>query len=326
MIRRKTVFVLGAGAHVPYGLLDGGQLMARVLGSLPTSLNGSTDFAHYYTSRFPSAGLRVALLEFQTAMDLGGHTSIDSFLATHGKRPGFTEIGKHAVAYQLLPLEFKHDWIRRPHLQDWMTYFFEIMLTGCLNSTEELLAYNPIDFVTFNYDRTLEDFLCTRIANTYNLSPDVAWEKAQKFKIVHVYGSLGKFDPAVIGRKRTANVRDPLDKVFMDEAVDAIQLMYEQRAGHSGVADAIALLTDAPYVCFLGFGFDPDNITRLELNKCCQGKDGVYSTRYNIPDGDWSRIQQRMSPVTLNQSAEPFNSQGVRWDALEFLHRTAALG
>jgi hypothetical protein len=43
------------------------------------------------------------------------------------------------------------------------------------------------------------------------------------------------------------------------------------------------------------FGFDSDNIARLELNKCCAGKSCIYATRYGIEDGD-------------------------------FLHRTAALG
>jgi len=62
------------------------------------------------------------------------------------------------------------------------------------------------------------------------------------------------------------------------------------------------LISSAPYLCFLGFGFDPDNITRLKLNECCRGKSAVYATRFNTRDGDWNRVVQNMAPVILNLS------------------------
>lgn len=102
--------------------------------------------------------------------------------------------------------------------------------------------------------------------------------------------------------------------------------MYEKRAGHSSVADAIELIKAAPYVCFLGFGFDPDNITRLNLNHCCAGKPSVLATRYQIEVGDWNRIVGRMSPTTLNQATAHFDMYSKDWDCLAFLHQTSALG
>src|ERR1700676_2101064 len=322
MITRRTVFILGAGAHKPYGLLDGGDLMRTILSTLPAS-NSNNHFSEHLFNLVPTATMRDNLAQFRTAMDLGGHTSIDSFLATHAKRPGFTDIGMHAVAYELLPLEFRHEWIRRPHTGDWMSFLFESMLHGCLKSVDDFIEKNTVDFVTFNYDRTLEDFLCTRLAHTYNLSPEIAWNRARKFKIVHVYGSLGEFDPLVISSKRPAAMRGPRLPTSIANAAASIRFMYDDRTDHSGVSEAMELISSAPYLCFLGFGFDPDNITRLKLNECCRGKSAVYATRFNTRDGDWNRVVQNMAPVIFNQSTEAFNKYSIKWDALEFLHQTS---
>jgi hypothetical protein len=272
----------------------------------------------------PSTEIREAFKAIVPALNTSGHTSVDSFIATNADRPGFAEIIKQAVAWQLLPLEFRHTWERRPHKGDWMTYLFETMLGGCLKSEDSLLACNNVEFVTFNYDRTLEDFLTTRIAGTYNLSPSDAWKKAQKFKIVHVYGSLGEFDPAVLDPERRIDLGNVGANIR--KAAESIELMYDARPDHTGVADAVKLIEGAPYVCFLGFGFDPDNITRLGLNRVCAGKSKVYATRYGIARGDWNRTMLRMSPVQLNEPSLPFENQSIDWDCLAFLHETGALG
>lgn len=328
MINRKTVFILGAGAHVPYGLLDGSGLLEAILESLPrSSSNVTTPFAEFIFNLNSDTRTRRQLQEFRQALDLGGHTSIDSFLATHAAREGFTDIGKLAVAYHLLPLEFTYSWSRGAQKYDWMSFFFASMLTGCLSSVDSLLASNNVDFVTFNYDRTLEDFLCTRVAHTYNLKPAAAWEKVQKFKLVHVYGSLGEFDPRVItATGRPVNARDPMSHASVRNAAESIRLMYEDRSEHSGIAEAMDLIRGAPYVCFLGFGFDPDNIKRLKLNECCAGKSGIFATRYRTADGDWGRVLQSMYPVAMNPSTAKFDTNSINWDSLEFLHQTQALG
>jgi hypothetical protein len=53
------------------------------------------------------------------------------------------------------------------------------------------------------------------------------------------------------------------------QAAESIRLMYEDRNNQSGIAEAKELIKAAQCVCFLGFGFDPDNIDRLELGNCC---------------------------------------------------------
>ena len=160
MIKDRNVFVLGAGARAPYGFPDGRILINRILGCLPEG-DGHTDFMQlfYQVKGHVGSVPDGALAEFRKALMESGHTSIDSFLATRAKHPGFVAIGKAAVAYILLPLEYRHTWGRTSSPEDdWMSLLFEKMMTGCLNSPEELARSNQVAFVDFNYDRSLEDF------------------------------------------------------------------------------------------------------------------------------------------------------------------------
>jgi hypothetical protein len=325
MIERRTVFILGAGAHFPYGFPLGAQLIEEILHTL--SRKHRNDFRDHLFNVFRNSWIGNAVKDFHTALDLGGHSSIDSFLVTHADRPGFSDIGLHAVAWQLLPREFRHQWTRKHHPGDWMSFLFKTMISGCHDSVDDFLEKNQVSFVTFNYDRTLEDFLTTRIAHTYNLSPTDAWKKADKLKIVHVYGSLGEFNPMVIDTLRPQDVRDPLSTSAVKSAAESIRLMYAEREGdNSEVAYAKLLIQGATCVCFLGFGFDADNIAKLQLNQVCGGKPDVFATRKGEKDGDWSRIEARMLPVRLYPLAGPFLEKGIDWDCLEFLHQTRAVG
>lgn len=327
MIKRKTVFVLGAGAHQPYGFPGGAGLIDQILTTIPAELDPRVDLGDISSGIYanqPNVSL-IALEQFRVALEMGGHTSIDSFLATHSKRDGFSTIGKLAVAHKLLPLEFAQEWGRKPIKGDWMTYLFQSMLHGCLESPDKFIEHNHVSFVTFNYDRTLEDFLCSRISHTYTLQPAHAWEKTKQITIVHVYGSLGEFDPKVI----TPQFRPERAYMSVDQtrnAASSIRMMYDDRKGHTEVQRAMELIGASDCVCFLGFGFDPDNIERLELNSVCTraSRTGhVFATRFETRSGDWNRIVNNMAPTSLNSH---FDNNSVTWDCLDFLHETAALG
>jgi hypothetical protein len=322
MIKDTTVFVLGAGAHCPYGLPDGQSLTRMIVEACPTRTNQSNSFSEvaFATLSGKVASLRSVLVQFRTRLNNAGHGTIDSFLATHAREPGYAEIGKLAVAEVLLPLEFKTDFTRtgkvdpdRETDQDWLSYLFAHMLIKCQDSPENFVRGNDVIFVTFNYDRTLEHFLAVRLENTYGITPETAVGFVQQMQIIHVYGSLGPYQLSLLNRNPGA-----LDAGIVSEAASTIRLMYEDRAEESAVGSAREAISSAKTVCFLGFGFDADNIARLQLNKRCQGK-SVGATRYQVAEGDWSRTVQRMQPSGFNYNAHR------AWDCLAFLKETALL-
>jgi len=102
MIGRNTVFVLGAGAHKPYGFPIGSELVRNVIELLPVASGLNTSFSQLVLDLYRSGPVsHQALLDFRVALNGSGHTSIDSFLLTNAGRPGFSEIGKLAIAYSV---------------------------------------------------------------------------------------------------------------------------------------------------------------------------------------------------------------------------------
>lgn len=309
MIKQKNVFVLGAGARVPYGFPDGRTLIRLILDAVPEP-DKITPFSQcfYHHPAYKSAITAVSMDEFRRALMFSGHTSIDSFLAIKAKVQGFEAIG--------------YAWNRKDRKDnDWMSVLFERMLHGCLDSPADLVSRNKIAFVDFNYDRLLEDFLCTRIEHTYGISRAAAWDVAQKFKTVHVYGSLGEFDANDnwVARLDRWNMSQGAQQPTPDDmyaSATAIRLMYDKRQ-HDSIDAAKKLLADAERVIFLGFGFDPDNIARLELPRLLVGKN-VYATRYGVPEGDWQSIIANLAPAGLTAGHRDH-------DSVKFLLESAAI-
>ncbi|HEY4213403.1 MAG TPA: hypothetical protein VGM84_18140 [Steroidobacteraceae bacterium] len=66
--------------------------------------------------------------------------------------------------------------------------------------------------------------------------------------------------------------------------------MYDDRTDNPSFSEAGRLISNADHVCFLGFGFDADNIEACNLNRLCAGK-STWATRFNMPDGEWQRAQ-----------------------------------
>ena len=319
VIKRRAVFVLGAGAHVPYGFPIGDGLLGAILNLLPPNQRAETDFSRLVLDQYRANPVINAqsLVEFRTALMGSGHTSIDSFLATNATRPGFPEIGKLAMANILLPLDLQKDFMRGSIANDWMSFLFANMLPGCLQSVNEFLTNNRVSFVTFNYDRTLEHFLCVRLRHTYNISYPQAWQSVQELPIVHVYGPFGVFDPNIIDSPQPA-----ITPTAFKEAATSIRLMHDDRGvDRDDLQKAKDLISAAECVCFLGFGFDPDNITHLQLNERCQPDKLVLATRYRVADGDWNRIRNAMTPTRLPSP----NDANPNWDSLELMHQTNAV-
>ncbi len=133
---------------------------------------------------------------------------------------------------------------------------------------EDFLANNHVHFVTFNYDRTIENFFYFKLLHTYNLTPEKALEALQRIEIKHVYGSLGL----------RSNKRNKTDFVNADykQAAEGIQLMFDVRQQETDAMLASCTYSSLQANVFLGFAFD-DKTSRLKLNRV-QSKTKLYAT------------------------------------------------
>ena len=197
MTTKKTIFVLGAGASMPYGFPSGSYRVEEICTATQSHINPKLTTGEYLDdqanflsrekiheiliSRFGSRDTKA----FGEAVLRSNQSSIDAFLE---HRTEFIEIGKIAIALFILRKEKEAD-----------LFSFDNRKNGCyqylfskLNAGWDEFGENQIGFITFNYDRSLEHFLFNALQNTYNKSEDDCAKKLSELPIIHLHGSLGK--------------------------------------------------------------------------------------------------------------------------------------
>ena len=269
------VFVIGAGAGVPYGFPTGDGLRRFILDKLLPK-NGTAvppgpdqkvqiDFMR----SLAGCGLEVEwLIHMRDEYRKVSPCSIDNFLAM---RPEFLDVGKAAIAgailpYEALQLQNLYAEADAPGGGDWIGYLVQQMF-GYLPSEYEY------SFVTFNYDRLLEHRLTLAYSGFSGLSESDAWERVRnRINIVHVHGQLGKYAPAeepgaVSWPVPVTPTTPAVTAERMRLASDGLQLVHEKAPRVTIGVSASKLIRDADTVFFLGFGYDETNMRKLAVGR-----------------------------------------------------------
>ena len=183
MIKTQTLFILGAGASAPFGYPTSVGLRNSILsrGNDPTILQ-----ALNYMNDDPKPFEK----EFNRFLDEFARSSvysIDSFLEY---RTEFMEVGKINIAAFLINHEEDRN-LRLATDKNWYMYLYDR-----LKVSFDEFDKNNISFITFNYDRSLEQFLFEAVLCRFGKSPKECAEKLKSIPIVHLYGQL---DPLVNG-------------------------------------------------------------------------------------------------------------------------------
>lgn len=95
MITEKTVFILGAGASMPYGYPSGRQLKNQVIETLRK--DSGPGFKRLIDFGYRPSQLKI----FRDALFLSGKLSVDALLE---HQPELVNIGKSAIAFVLTKL------------------------------------------------------------------------------------------------------------------------------------------------------------------------------------------------------------------------------
>ncbi|HEX7859120.1 MAG TPA: SIR2 family protein [Verrucomicrobiae bacterium] len=252
MIQTPTVLVLGAGASNPYRFPLGSGLLNDVLAALPGGNYSSRSTSQQtavdtLSSIFPHEDLTA----FRIALEGTGKMSIDSFLARNSNR--FKEIGKAAIAATLLGYE--HYSLRRPSEGDWYREIYALMDSGLD------IGKNKLTVVTYNYDRSFEEFLRRSLISDCGASEVQAGEAVKSLPILHLHGSLGPLpgmEPETIPFGAEAN------RHHVMRAAQRIKIIHEENVvQHPDFDRARAALAAAHRIYFLGFGYAHENLRRL---------------------------------------------------------------
>ncbi len=314
---------------MPYGFPSGKDLVEQICAAtLPHVVSSRTGMAkslemNQITKLFHSQFGTNTTEEFGNALYLSQKPSIDTFLE-HRKK--FIDIGKFAIALLILDKEIKDNIIS-----------FESRGKGCyqylfntLNTSWEGFATNKVSFITFNYDRSLEQYMYISLKNSYGKTDEECSELLSSIPIVHVHGSLGALrwqrkDGIQYGQLQYYYAHHSKWLLgFMSLASKQIKVITEDQAQSEEFQTAVNFLLNAERIYFLGFGYNAVNLQRLRLLDVPKVKENLKfkseiiplrGTGLNLEDAEKNSIHDKWGIRILDTSS----------DCLQFLRKYALL-
>lgn len=294
MVSKPTVLIVGAGGSIPYGFPAGYTLKKEIITTLPKPSSKNA-------LRLRSLGYTDAQLsEFANELRLSGRNSIDAFLED---REEFVTIGKRAIACALIPHEHPETLFTRDPEDNWYGYLFNQV-------TENLKqgAVAPLTILTFNYDRSLDHFLYTSFAHSFNLAPDALRMKLRDLRIIHLHGFMGHlplYAPA------GAPQREYVPRAFKGSILAAaqdIRIVHEAGDSDPEFKAARDALRGAENICVLGFGYSFTNVQRLLIGNWIGAKNiipAAYGSAYNLTNAERNRIRmQFQTRIQLDETGQ----------------------
>ena len=283
MIDEPTLFILGAGASVPYGYPTGAQLRRNIIENYLYSFKKILGNSGYGEDAM-TPQLRKALC-FLDKFEQSGVISIDKFLSINPKHSYY---GRLAIATIINDAEnlSKFDEKMAPEnaKQDWYKLLFNRMITAC-NKADDYSKFkeNKVTFITFNYDRSLEHYLFRCFSNTFCekrsnfegfLNPN-NFREIIPFRFLHVYGQVDQIE-CLGGTPYGSTV----DFIGLESQATNIRVIGERADEVMGCIDE--LIVSAKRIFFLGFGFAEENIEALGLSSLIDENTMIYASTYGM--------------------------------------------
>ncbi len=309
----KDLFVIGAGAHVPYGFPSGarlkniircfyygspdlmddyilGQAIKNSLVRLSTQISSEiyTEYNWLWENRnFQFSDTFNELLKSFVSDFLDSSSiTIDAFLSLH---PKWSLIGKLIISKILREFE------RADPVRNYDDNWIEMFINNYINSSDkdEIIRFFP-NVITFNYDRLLEEYILRRFEKYLNFTEKEATELLGQLPIFHVYGKIGeiRFDD-IKGEKPQALL----------QASRSIRVVGEEREGliNEIKTKSQEYLSNASRIFILGFGYDEQNV-ELVFDRKYSNRNGlgIYSTNVNLSIKTIRNIKRNISDSLAN--------------------------
>jgi hypothetical protein len=292
----RVVLILGAGASHPYGFPLGQDLVEQIKG-----MHGSTARLAPFADATRGKWDHATINKFCDELRRSNWISIDRFLQ---RRSELADIGKAAVAFHVLECE-RWQWLTTPAAGRWYNYLYNHILDPV--GPDEFGA-NQLSIITYNYDRSLEQFLFDALQSSFNLSSEKAAAALNKIPFVHVHGSFG--DLSGVGP-------DPrpyqADKSELFRATARMHIVSDDIASSGVLKKCDELLRQATHVVFLGFGYDRVNLERLDLGRFREAT--YWGTVYGLTTSEVDATLRPQFAATGSQ----LHTTAVDVDCLRFL-------
>lgn len=293
MIVKPTVFILGAGASMPYHFPSGAKLKKEVLLRLrsdiePNFVETLKDLGHSESE----------ILEFRHCLYYSGRNSVDEFLEY---RKEFIPIGKLTIALSLIPCE-KIETLFGVE-GEWYQYIF-----NKLSAPFEDFGKNKLSIITYNYDRSLEYYLLESLKNSYGKSDMECADKLKLISFIHVHGKLGSL-PWEKGIKRPYEPN--YEKKSIRSISEKITIVSEDPKEYDVFDDCYEILAAAEFIYFFGFGYHDENLKRINIGDFA--KRTPTGTAVGLGEAEKNNILHKWKIRPLDYSTMDFLKEQVTW-------------
>lgn len=205
-------------------------------------------------------------------------TSIDAFLENNSDH--YQQIGKAAIAGTILLREYEAATkLAKGRIDDdWLQYVWNAMRAS---TTVDTFPENRVTFVTFNYDRLVENYFDGVLTNAFNLNHAAAEAlRDRTFQVLHLHGAIEGVPFGEFSR--------PLKGKLLSELAKGIRIVHDDVLANDPTFQcAYRALGQAYRTCLLGFGYHPDNVRRLDLNGHLKSSE-LTGTAFGMGDAEVS--------------------------------------
>ena len=280
MIRSKTTLVVGAGASCEIEMPDGRELLGKIAQGFDFARLGSElqtrDMVvlgrHFEKFARQLGSTREKLMAaggaIRTSSRVG--TSIDAILEQHNTDPLVAAAGKLAIIYYTLQAEARSPLSLEPRdagdlpLRGTENWLFQLgrMITAGVPRNRAEQCFDNLTIICFNYDRSIQHYLPFVVAMAFGMSLNEARQLVgAKLNIVHPYGNVGRL-PWEPGERPDVEwgSEDPWN---LQALVKEIKTASERKQNRNFLTGLHGALAGSKKICFLGFGFDPQNVEFL---------------------------------------------------------------
>jgi hypothetical protein len=296
MKAKQLTVVTGAGGSKPYGFPTGKELKTLTVEHLSvqgqifnTVMRGSE---HFHFARDDVNDFCNLLNDDEL------NESVDAFVSGHVNDPRideFTAIAKCATAAIIAqfedPAELTDD--------DWYTVLLKQMFEG--KNTLATFKENRVNFVTFNFDRSLEKYLIMKLRKQFNKSDSEIGEYLRdNFRFIHVHGSLGTLWEDSNGQSRRYETTFSSDQDLI-EVAERIKFISDQMTSEEEQIVTIAkeVVASADIVDLFGVGYHAINMQRLGM--------GGGSEVIALPAHKFFGTVTGLSPIDISRISEKYS-------------------
>ncbi len=295
-----TVFILGAGASMPFGLPSGKELIQSILHITDPEMDEKrilmNEQKSYMNGRFTYGFLKKKfeilkntfsnneIFTFHEALRLSNQSSIDNFIRL---RKEYEDISKLSIAIGILMAENVAKIFPERHYSylhdNWYQY-----LWSKIGNTLEDYSKSRISIITFNYDRSLEYYLSTVIKNSFSLDERKVEEVFRSLPIFHVYGSLGSVFKGSNNEYLPYGLNniEPSLLKYVSQRISTIHEFID-----STIAQKVeSILTKASRIYFLGFGYHLENMGVLNIGE--KGNRHIIGSAYEFVDKEIDELKR----------------------------------